>query len=235
MLLLGHRGARRYAAENTFAAFDLALEHGCHGFEFDVRLTADARLAICHNARIGGRRIARSAYSALGLPKPLRLRRRGRDNDAASSLSSLPLPCLEDVLERYASSAFLDIELKVAGMEHLVVNMLRRYPPQRGFLLTSFLPEVLEALRARSTRLPLGYLADRSHLLRRWPQLDVQTVLPHYTLASRRRIEPMKAAGKQVIIWTVNRARAMKKFAELGADGIISDDSLLLSETFQGK
>ena len=230
MLLLGHRGARRYAAENTFAAFDLALEHGCHGFEFDVRLTADARLVICHNARIAGRRIARSPYSALSLSKPLRLRRRHRDHDAA-----LPLPCLEDVLERYASSAFLDIELKVAGLEPLVLNLLRRYPPQRGFLLSSFLPEILETLRARSSRLPLGFLADRPHLLRRWPQLDVQTVLPHYTLASHRRIEPMKAAGKQVIVWTVNRVRAMNKFAGMGVDGIISDDTLLLSRTLDGE
>src|SRR6266851_3169240 len=101
MLLLGHRGARRYAAENTFAAFDLALEHGCHGFEFDVRLTADARLVICHNARIGGRGIARSSYSELGLPPHLRL---GRRRDA-----TLPLPWLEDVLERNAARAFLDI------------------------------------------------------------------------------------------------------------------------------
>ena len=37
MLLLGHRGARQYATENSFDAFDVALEHGCDGFEFDVR------------------------------------------------------------------------------------------------------------------------------------------------------------------------------------------------------
>ena len=41
-LLLGHRGAvcSLGVPENTFASFDLALEHGCGGFEFDVRLTA---------------------------------------------------------------------------------------------------------------------------------------------------------------------------------------------------
>ncbi len=38
-LLLGHRGAKSYAPENTIEAFELALQHGCDGFEFDVRLT----------------------------------------------------------------------------------------------------------------------------------------------------------------------------------------------------
>src|SRR5947209_1262776 len=50
-LLLGHRGARatRAIPENTFASFDLALAHGCDGFEFDVRRTADGRALICHD------------------------------------------------------------------------------------------------------------------------------------------------------------------------------------------
>ena len=39
LLLLGHRGARLYAPENTIPAFDLCLKHGADGFEFDVRCT----------------------------------------------------------------------------------------------------------------------------------------------------------------------------------------------------
>ena len=47
-LLLGHRGMRGSpeVKENTIEAFDLALQHGCHGFEFDVRLTGDRRAVI---------------------------------------------------------------------------------------------------------------------------------------------------------------------------------------------
>ncbi len=63
-LLLGHRGARRAAPENTLEAFDLALAHGCDGFEFDVRMTRDGRCVICHDPRLRGREIAH----ARGLP-----------------------------------------------------------------------------------------------------------------------------------------------------------------------
>ena len=38
--------------ENTFASFDLALEHGCDGFEFDVRLTGCGRAVVCHDPKV---------------------------------------------------------------------------------------------------------------------------------------------------------------------------------------
>src|SRR4051812_38163996 len=97
-LLLGHRGARRGAPENTLEAFDLCLSHRCDGFEFDVRQCAGGRAVICHDPKIRGRDINRSTFAALGLPS------------------------LEDVLARYASRAFLDIELKLAGLEQDVVD-----------------------------------------------------------------------------------------------------------------
>jgi glycerophosphoryl diester phosphodiesterase len=51
-LLLGHRGARHYAPENTLDAFDLALAHGCDGFEFDVRMSADHHPIIVHDPNL---------------------------------------------------------------------------------------------------------------------------------------------------------------------------------------
>ena len=61
-LLLGHRGARASAGipENTLASFDLALQHGCDGFEFDVRLTACGTAVVCHDAKVGGITVARA-------------------------------------------------------------------------------------------------------------------------------------------------------------------------------
>ena len=48
-LLLGHRGARHAAPENTFAAFNLALEEGADGVELDVRLNASGDVIVCHD------------------------------------------------------------------------------------------------------------------------------------------------------------------------------------------
>lgn len=206
-LLLGHRGARRHAPENTLEAFDLCLLHGCDGFEFDVRLCADGHDVICHDARIARHEVAKSNFDQLGAP------------------------CLEDVLARYASRAFLDIELKVEGLETAVVELVRRYPPRRGYFVSSFLPGVVEALYRLDAHIPLGLICNSRSQLAGWTAVPVQALFLERRLCSAVAADALHRAGKQVFVWTINRAEEMHGFAALGVDGIISDDTELLAQT----
>jgi glycerophosphoryl diester phosphodiesterase len=222
-LLLGHRGARAAAAENTLVAFDLALAHGCDGFEFDVRLTRDAKPVICHDARLAHRSVRRSTYSQL-------CDRLGRKLAAATPPPSV-LASLDDVLARFGNRAWLDIEIKVAGVEKTVLDAIHRHRLRRNFVVSSFRPGVLAELRARDPELPLGFLTDKRWRLARWERHDVQFVIPHYRLVSARLVEEVHAAGKLLMTWTVNSPRRMRKLADLGVDGIVSDDTELLKKT----
>jgi glycerophosphoryl diester phosphodiesterase len=208
-LLLGHRGARRYAPENTLAAFELALAHGCDGFEFDVRLTADRRCVIQHDPRLAGREIETSRYEQL---------------PAAT-------PCLPGVLEEFAARAFLDIELKVTGLEADVAALLRQHPCRRGYFVSSFLPQVIERMHTCDARVPLGLICDSRHWLTAWPSLPLQAVFLERRLLTPTIVKTLRSAGKKVFVWTVNREREMRHCAELAVDGIISDDTKLLAET----
>ena len=200
-LLLGHRGARseKSIPENTLASFDLALAQGCGGFEFDVRLTADGHAVVCHDPTAHGLKIAESSAERVDLPE------------------------LGDVLTRYQSTAFLDIELKVSGLEAIVTDLLRRLTPARGFVTSSFLPEVLLAIHELDASIPLGLICETQAELSRWPQLPVQYVIPHRNLVRKMLIDEIKAAGKKILVWTVNATVDMKRISKWGADGIISD------------
>ena len=46
---IGHRGARAFAPENTLAAFQKALQLGCHMIELDVHCTRDEVLIVHHD------------------------------------------------------------------------------------------------------------------------------------------------------------------------------------------
>lgn len=219
ILLLGHRGARHDAAENTFAAFDLALRHGADGFEFDVRRTRDFKPVICHDPRFRRLVVRRQTLKQL--------------RAACTSPKQAP-PTLEGVLERYSRPAFLNIEVKVRGVEELVAEEVKSARP-RQYFISSFLPGVLRRLHALDPSLVLGALAQTRWQLRRWRVMPVSYVVPHYHLLTRGLVERVHAADKKVITWTVNDRRHMLRAAAMGVDGIISDDTRLLVQVLGGR
>jgi glycerophosphoryl diester phosphodiesterase len=208
-LLLGHRGTRAVQSipENTLASFDRALADGCDGFEFDVRLTVDLEAVISHDAKVGRDKIERAT---------------------AKEVSQLPR--LRDVLQRYRDS-FLDIELKVKGLERTIVDLFLRLKPRKGCVVSSFLPGALKSLHAEDATVPLGLICETKTQLRLWNELPIHYVIPHYELVDAELIRKVTGAGKKVMVWTVNDAIAMQQFAEWGVDGIISDDTKLLVQT----
>lgn len=210
-LLLGHRGAPTAgsAPENTLAAFDLAFGQGCDGFEFDVRLSGCGRAVVCHDAKVNGLAIARTTCSQLP-----------------------PLPRLEDVIRRYGSQGFLDIEVKVRGVETKVLAALREYPPERDYVVSSFLPAVVLELKARSEVVPVGIICQKSSQLVGWRKLPVDYVIVHKSLVTRRLVQLLHSAGRRIFAWTVNDAPTMLRLAGWGVDGIISDKTKLLVRTF---
>jgi glycerophosphoryl diester phosphodiesterase len=207
-LLLGHRGARafRRIPENTLASFELCLQHGCDGFEFDVRLSSDGQAVICHDATFGGMKIETTAAKLLSLPT------------------------LEDVLQQFAHRAFLDIELKVAGLESRTLAGLRKHPPQKGYVVSSFLPGVLTAIHDLDPAIPLGFLCDAKDQLCGWPVTPSKWVIPQFELVDGTLVELVHAAGKKIMVWTVNRAESMSELAEWSVDAIISDETELASQ-----
>lgn len=211
-LSLGHRGARgqRDIPENSIASFDRALDDGCDGFEFDVRLTADGCAVVCHDPNANGVEIAR------GLARELP-----------------DLARLEEVLVRYQDRAFLDIELKVAGLEKITVDLLQRLPPRKGFVVSSFLPTVLQAVQAEDADTPLGLICETRAELARWSELPLEYVIPRWELVNVGLMADFKARGKKVLVWTVNGYDKMRALVSMGVDGIISDDTGLLARALK--
>ena len=211
-LLLGHRGTRAVQSipENTLASFDRALADGCDGFEFDVRLTVDLEAVISHDAKVGRDKIERAT---------------------AKEVSQLPR--LRDVLQRYRDS-FLDIELKVKGLERTIVDLFLRLKPRKGCVVSSFLPGALKSLHGEDAAIPLGLICETKTQLRLWNELPINYVIPHHDLLDAELVRKVKGSGKKVIVWTVNDPAAMLQSAEWGVDGIISDDPKLLVQTLSG-
>jgi glycerophosphoryl diester phosphodiesterase len=200
-------------AENTIEAFNYALSCGCDGFEFDVRFTSDGRSALCHDPKFGGQEVASAEFSGL--------QRLGA-----------PITCLEDVLSRFGVTAYLDIELKVGGHEEAIVGAIRAARPMRGFVVSSFLPEVLRRLHELDASLPLGYVCKRGEAAELWSRLPISVFVPQYKLVSQALVDEVHAAGLKLFTWTVNHRRDLVRLADWAVDGLICDDPKLLYQTF---
>ena len=222
-LLLGHRGCRNrrlqalaadLPLENSVSAFEYAISRGCDGIEFDVRHTRDGHNVIWHEAEWKGKEIATADNTDLV------------DGDGSH------LATLEKVVSQFGDRAYLDIELKVSGGEGAVVTALRANPPRRGFIVTSFCPEILLRLHDLDGKLPIGFICDRPEAVDIWRDLPVEVILPRHDLVRPRFTDEVHGRGQQIMTWTVNSSGKMLQLAEWGIDGLISDDPQLLCRTF---
>ncbi len=81
------------------------------------------------------------------------------------------------LLSATGDGAFLDIELKVAGLEKITSDLLRRFRPRKGCIVSSFLPDVLHAVHDEDPSIPLGLICEQKAALGHSPPLPIDYVI----------------------------------------------------------
>jgi glycerophosphoryl diester phosphodiesterase len=150
MQILGHRGARGEAPENTLAGFAHARRIGLTAIELDVRLTKDDAVVILHDATVDRTTDGRGPVGELTLAEVTAL-------DARADFPGWPeacvIPRLGDVLDLTHDMELLQIEFKSDTpdrLDRLVQRVVGELAP-RGILdqvtFSSFDPVALEIVR----------------------------------------------------------------------------------------
>lgn len=68
--IIGHRGARGLAPENTIKAIEAALIHHVDGVEIDVRVTNDGKVILSHDPTLEGLLVRKHSFATLKKQKP---------------------------------------------------------------------------------------------------------------------------------------------------------------------
>jgi glycerophosphoryl diester phosphodiesterase len=194
-LVVAHRGAWGEFPQNSLQALAAAIDTGCEMAELDVRRTRDGQLVAVHDARVGG-----TPVSAL-------------DHDQLKArLAPGQAPLLQEMLELAEGRIELDIELKEAGYVQAVLPMLRELNPAQ-YVLTSFLDEVLTAVRGITPQTRTGLLVGpgRSRRLEaRLAACGATFLAAHAGLARAGLLAWAANRGLESYVWTVNDRRAMR-------------------------
>jgi glycerophosphoryl diester phosphodiesterase len=224
-LVLGHRGARREAPENTLLAFELARKQGADGVELDVQSSADGVPFVVHDldlARVTDGRIAAKVRDLTALAL-----------DEVDLGSEQRPPRLEAVLDwAEQRSMLLNVELKTAsartdGIAETVANLLLARP-EVAVLVSSFHPTLLRRFKAAAPHVPTGFLFTYAH--QRWARLagvlKASAVHPDalcFQQSADNHGAWARPSAMLVNTWTVNDETQARTLADRGVDAIITD------------
>jgi glycerophosphoryl diester phosphodiesterase len=213
--VLSHRGrCSGTERENTLAAYTAALARGVEGIELDVRRTADGVLVISHDAAAGGLPVKDSTYAELVARVP-------------------GLATFAEALNVIPASCYLDVEIKVPGVEEAVLRELATRRERGDFVITSFDDQVVTRVKeldpAVRTGLVLGEGRPKEGIVARLSEFfpagrlrrcAADVVIPNRTLLRLGFLRRAARCGRSVWVWTVNDEGLMRRLLrrpEVGA------------------
>ena len=204
MQVIAHRGNNKEALENSFTAYDKAVECGAIRIELDIQLTRDGHPVINHDDHLlhtTGKNLYcsnldRSEFRRIPL------------------LNGDPVPFLDEVLERYLPKIELNIELKgnliATGANTAKVVTKSKYSDK--IIFSSFCPEPLLAVRDKLPNVQRACLIGDDDIP--WPQFSHLAVLnfmnmvgasivhPRAGMVSEQFMDQAESRGWKVFTWS---------------------------------
>lgn len=162
-LILAHRGANKRAPQNTIPAFKSAIEHGADGVEFDVQMTSDGVLVICHNFTVdetsnGTGYVHEHTFEEL----------RALDFGSwfSDEFKGTLIPTLDETLDTVKDMTVINIEIKRPQPEtkkevvHKTIAAVRAHGLTDKVIFSSFDFETIDLIKAEDDTLKCGLLYD---------------------------------------------------------------------------
>jgi glycerophosphoryl diester phosphodiesterase len=222
--VIAHRGASRYAPQNTLAAFRLAMEQKADGLELDVRLSADGHLMVIHDATVRHLTNGRGWVANLTLAQLQAL-------DAGQGEH---VPTLDEVFETVGNQLLINVELKpllrhTQSLAEKVAETVQRHHLAETVICSSFNPPALKALAWCAPEIPRGLLLPSGLVPARllaWAgrTTPYQTLHPEYHDVLHGEYAPVHHPTHRIFTYTVNEETDMRRVFDMGVAGIFTDD-----------
>lgn len=222
MRIIGHRGAKGYAPENTLASFEKAAALGVDAVEFDVHLSGDDRPVVIHDFTVDRTTNGFGPVRALSLEQL-----KGLDAGEGERI-----PTLEETLDwasgRPAPGLVIEIKGNLSlypGISEKVMDAILSRGLERRTIVIAFDYAVIHELKDLTDRIRTGVLigapvADAVALAR---ELHADAILPRLDVVDPELVRRAHEAGLEVHAWVANTAEAVRFAASAGVDGVATD------------
>ncbi len=239
-----HRGSRVLWPENTMHAFAGAVEGlGYHYLEIDVRLTSDHVPVVFHDAKLNrttsgtGKVVERTLKELQSVDAAYYF---DAENDYPLRGTGVGVSTLEELYATWPDLR-LNIDLKGPGEEWAVAEVIRAFDAEHRTLIGSFNDRRIARFRritrgrvavsAGPTASAAMYVASRTgRTIRRQVQAYQLPFDYRGTRIDDKLIGAIHRAGAHIHLWTVNEPDDMRRFIDMGVDGIVTDRPDLLNQ-----
>lgn len=228
MIVIGHRGARGEAPENTLPSFLHAIKVGVRNFELDVRLSWDERPVVIHDEHVD--RTTGEVGPVAGFPASQLAAMDARINTPGWPVAA-GIPTLEEVLLACSDVDHWQLEIKadkparIRILVEKIAELLERLQMADRAILTSLDRNVLKIARQGAASITRGYVAETGEPapVTAAEKLGCSLLVSNWRITSEDLVRDAHAAGLAVSAWTVNDLMIAQRLINLGVDSIITD------------
>jgi len=243
-LIIAHRGSSARAPENTMAAFQMALDAGADGLEFDVQLAKDGVPVVIHDTSLlrtarRNERVASLTADQLANVDVGSWFNRTFPRLANPEFASASIPGLAQTLQlAEGSNRLLYVELKCTARTYhalaaAVCDTIRRSPHLSHIIVKSFhLPAIVEVRRllpevqtaALFAPKVLDLVRRRQYIIDLANAADAQQISIHRALATRSLTRLAADNNLPVTVWTVDDPRWLLRSERQEIRALITND-----------
>lgn len=215
MKIIGHRGAKGLAPENTIVGFMKAIEYGVDEIECDVRVTKDGIPVVIHNARL-----ADASGNLMKINKHSYIELKAHKSDLAT---------LDDTIKAVTRNTRLQIEIKSNQPLKPIIKILKSrlsngWQPE-DFLVSSKQFSLLKNFHDALPQVPIAVIESWSALRAtyRARELNTKYLSMNQLWLWRGVIVYLSRHNYLLNAYPLNDVRRAKKWASYGLYGVITD------------
>jgi glycerophosphoryl diester phosphodiesterase len=236
--IIGHRGARGVAPENTVPAIRHGVDVGSQAIEIDLHATRDGELVVIHDPTVDRTTDGTGPVESRSLTE-LREFDAGyrftpdRERTFPFRGQSVRIPTLDEAMEVIGELPVI-LEVKSAAAGRRLADWLRGREDLDRIIVGGFEADEVGPA-AKVARWRCAYQTDLLGFVL-WGKIGVSRPLAQdltaamvpvrrgaVRIVTRGFVRRMHARGKGVFVWTVNRPDEMRRLLDMGVDGLISD------------
>lgn len=243
--IIAHRGASAYYPENTIPSFEAAISMGADMIELDVQLTSDKEVVVYHYKKISTRT---DGWGKIADHTLLALKKLDAGSWFDKKFKNTRIPTLAEVLNICKNRIAVNIEIKteavsdifIGGIEEKCLKIVEHNGMREHIVYSSFDPRAIMHVKQIDPTAPVAVLFEKKYYGSKLPADVIKSVNADAfncsaSELSKKWLGNIRSKHIPVNIYTVNDEKKMKRFLDMGVNGIFTNKPDVLKKALADK